>query len=373
MKSKKLILYFFVVTAFLMFVMPTINFFSFVHKNGFSKIKEIKKETFLNTDTIESIVNLVAYRYFNLSLVPNKVVTGKDNFLYLGNDYNEILNKTNGNYRPTKKELKAWIDTLKKLQNWYEKKDIKFLVVVAPNKHSVYAEKLPEWMYYEGRTITDDIIKLSNNKNINILDLRSALIDAKQFGKPMYNKYGTHWNKFGASIGYVKTIEYLNDALNMNLKKVNFKILDNPKGNDRGLLRFLKIDDKIKQYENEYAYDLNDKICIGNINKMTGELLPCKVISNRSMGVNNRPKYIINDNAVNNYNLLFICDSFGIAPSELYNASFKSVFKWHHAHLRGNKLVKFINKNKPDLVIYQIVERALYNKHILEVITRTKE
>ena len=74
---------------------------------------------------------------------------------------------------------------------------------------------------------------------------------------------------------------------------------------------------------------------------------------------------MINKNSENNLKLLFLCDSFGTAPSQLYNATFKEIYKFHWSHINGQKLVTFVEKNKPDIVIYQIVERALYDQSIV--------
>ena len=83
------------------------------------------------------------------------------------------------------------------------------------------------------------------------------------------------------------------------------------------------------------------------------------------MGINAQPQYIINKNIKDNKKLLLLCDSFGTATSELYNLTFNTIWKWHYGQINGEKLSNFVEENKPDLVIYQIVERALYNDSIV--------
>lgn len=70
---------------------------------------------------------------------------------------------------------------------------------------------------------------------------------------------------------------------------------------------------------------------------------------------------MINPKAKNDYKLLLLGDSFTGAPAPLYNATFKEVLKWHWGTINGSKLANFIGKNEPDIVIYQLVERSLYN------------
>lgn len=55
-----------------------------------------------------------------------------------------------------------------------------------------------------------------------------------------------------------------------------------------------------------------------------------------------------------------------VTNSQLYNATFKTIWKWHFNQLNGNKLSNFVNKYKPDFVIYQIAERDLYNQNIIK-------
>ena len=174
MKQKKLVIYFITIAMLLLAPLPILNTFILV-MNGSFKSQSVNKKNLFSTDNIESHINYFFYKTFNISLNKGQVIVGKDNFLFLGNDYDNTLNKTNGTYRPSKKEIDNWTNKLKKLQQWYEDKGIKFVIVIAPNKSSIYKEKLPRWMSYDGKTITDDIVEASNNKKINMLDLRDAL------------------------------------------------------------------------------------------------------------------------------------------------------------------------------------------------------
>ena len=178
MKQKKLVIYFITIAMLLLAPLPILNTFILV-MNGSFKSQSVNKKNLFSTDNIESHINYFFYKTFNISLNKGQVIVGKDNFLFLGNDYDNTLNKTNGTYRPSKKEIDNWTNKLKKLQQWYEDKGIKFVIVIAPNKSSIYKEKLPRWMSYDGKTITDDIVEASNNKKINMLDLRDALKNKK--------------------------------------------------------------------------------------------------------------------------------------------------------------------------------------------------
>lgn len=360
MQQKKQIKYFIIVSVILISLLPTYNFYQYAKQYNYSKL--------FNIDTIEKYINYTVYRVLNRSMVQNSVVVGKDNFLFLGNGYANIVHKTNGTYKPSQKEIDSWTDKLKTLQSWYNNRGIKFVIVIAPNKHTIYKDKLPYWMQYDGKTITDDIVEYANKKNINILDLRTSLMNKKKNDDSLlYFKSDTHWNLLGASYGYSATMDYINKIYDVNLTKPTYTISDNMRsGGD--LANFLKIGSILsKDYENGYKFNIenNLEVCHGNINRNNGHLERCENKKNLVMGIGSKPQYMINNNINENKKLLFLCDSFGSAPSELYNLSFNTIYKWYYGHINSQKLSDFVIQNEPDFVIYQIVERDLYNNGIV--------
>lgn len=365
MTYKQSVKYFLIIVISLTVLLPIINISMGVVENNISF--DINKKKLFSTDKSESLINYVVYKVFNKSLVRNSVIAGKDNFLFLGNGFNNVLNKTNGLDRPSKNEIDKWTDKLQCLQQEYENKGIKFIIVIAPNKESIYKDKLPNWMNYNGKTITDDIVESALNKNINMLDLRSLLEKEKYSNNELlYFKTDTHWNIKGASLGFESTIDFINDIYKVNIEKLHYTLQPSFRGGG-DLTRFLKIQDLLSStYDNDFSliFEKNIEVCKGNINKESGSLEECTNISNPILDINGQPQYIINK--LNpGYKLLFLGDSFGVASSQLYNASFNTIWKWHYGAINGEMLSKFIDDNKPDIVIYQIIERALYEWRII--------
>jgi hypothetical protein len=56
--------------------------------------------------------------------------------------------------------------------------------------------------------------------------------------------------------------------------------------------------------------------------------------------------------------------------SNLYNKTFATIWKHKYNDLKGEKLKAFINKHKPDIVIYQVVERSLFNNSYIDINTK---
>lgn len=362
MKEKKLVYYFCIMAISLTLFLPILNLF---HSYKYKKIslQSFSKQELFSTDNLESLRNYVVYKLFNRSMNESQVIAGKDNFFFLGNGFAAIIDKTKGSFVYDRKGIDRWITKVKQLQDWYEEQGIKFILVVAPNKHTVYNDKLPNSISYkEDETITDFIVKASLNKNIHILNLKQALRE-KKYDRQLFFHTDTHWNHCGALVGYINTIDYLNTIYGKNYRQVNYTVNDiqlNPGGD---LTNFLKINHLLSSgYENDcdLTFKKNSRICYGKITK-TNKLKQCTTGDKNTYN-----QYSINENSPNKEKLLYLADSFGVANSKLYEETFNTVWRFHLAYMNGNVLVHFVQEHKPDIVIYQIVERDLGNNYIID-------
>lgn len=376
-KNKRLVKYFFGLSLFLFLIVPIVNTIGFFTEHKFKQFRKVDKNMLFNTDKVQSVFSYLAFKIFDKSLFPNYVVTGKDGFLFLGNGYADVLDKSSGTFMITDEEIIQFTEKLYALQNWYENQGIKFVMTIAPNKHSIYKEKLPNWAAYDGDTVTDRIIVQSKRYDINLVDLRPALLEAKASeNRLLYQKTDTHWNMLGASYGYEKTIDYMNEKFELNVPKPIYKVEHLVAENHRGgLFRFLKANEtfNIQDY-NTYDYNFqNDvNVCHGKIGKKSGKLKKCNDKENPIMAIKWQPQYMINNN-VPKVKLLFLCDSFATTPSKLYNASFNTMYKLSWGGFKGKRLKKFIKRNKPDIVLYQIVERAILKPSVTSIVNKGKK
>ncbi len=366
MKHKKLVYYFLIISISLTLFLPIVNL-SFIYINNKINLKSFSKKQLFSTDNIEAIRNYFVYKTFNTSLNKPQVIAGKDKFLFLGNNYANVIDKTNGTFVYTNKDIDIWTNKLKKLQDWYEKRGIMFIVIVASNKHTIYNDKLPNNIQYrEDETITDDIMKFAQNKNIHILNLKSFLRNEKM-NRQLYFYTDTHWTNYGASIGFKNTIQYLNSVYQIAYKIPEYNLTKMTRGGG-DLANFLKINQLLpKDYDVNYnfSFEAQNKVCHGELTKAHA-LKKCSITNNPVIGINGIDQYMINNNALNKEKLLLLCDSFGTANSQPYNETFHTIWKFHYGHINGNALAKFVLKYKPDIVIYQINERGLYDYNIVK-------
>lgn len=360
MQHKKPIVIFFIFSIIFIGIIPAVNV---------SNNRNIKFEDLYSTDLVESYINYSVYKIFNISMVSEDVIAGKEDFLFLGNKHNKILHKTQNLYNYDELDIDKWTEKLKALQQWYEERGIKFVMVVAPNKHTIYPENLPDWLVYKEQNLTNEIYQYSKSKNINLLDVRPILLDYKERSNELlYLEKDTHWNGVGASLVYNETIKYLNDKYNSEIKIPEYSLVIQDSAR-KDLTKLLKIKSFMPQINNRdkwYDFKIDYNICLGNIDEDNFTLNKCKIKLNPVFDIYRQSQYTVNYDAVNDENLLMLCDSFGTQNSQLYNATFKNIWKLHYNKINGDELAKFVSINKPDVVIYQVAERNFYNQNLVK-------
>jgi hypothetical protein len=107
-----------------------------------------------------------------------------------------------GERSPGAATLARWTGFLDARRDRLEQRGISYLLVVAPNKQSIYPEFLPRQIQRQRspRTLLDDLIRaMPETTEMPVLDLRETLRAAKQQG-PIYFQTDTHWNDVGAEV-----------------------------------------------------------------------------------------------------------------------------------------------------------------------------
>ena len=130
-----------------------------------------------------------------------KVVVGQDGWLVYTaendiEDYQRVTPFTDAELARIQKSLDA-------LHARYAQQGITLLVVVPPNKNTIYPEKVPSEIpvYGEESQLDQLIAYLHQYGQTQILDLRTALLAAKK-DQQIYYATDTHWNDYGAFIAY---------------------------------------------------------------------------------------------------------------------------------------------------------------------------
>ena len=161
-------------------------------------------------DGLLRLDGLVAVLGLGVSTSPTAIV-GRDGWFYLAEAALDLYRAA----RPfTDEQLAGWVHTLEARRDWLAERGCTALLVLAPNKSSVYPEGMPAWARPVGeRTRTDQLVeRLGASSDLELLDLRGVLRAARTHG-PVYSRSDSHWNHQGAWVAYQAIAERLEALL----------------------------------------------------------------------------------------------------------------------------------------------------------------
>src|SRR5258708_6029241 len=143
--------------------------------------------------------SLLHYR-FGIS-ASKDVVIGKDGWLFYTAD--KILEQHTGAdiFKPD--ELEKWVRQMEANRDWLERRNIAFYMVAAPDKNTIYPEKLPD--YPRPRSATTRLDQLTarlERSTLEFVNPKAALLAAKQNNTQVYFEGDSHWTQRGALIAY---------------------------------------------------------------------------------------------------------------------------------------------------------------------------
>lgn len=261
--------------------------------------------------------------------LPHQVIKGEEGWYFLGNAHSDILNDTFGNVPFTNADLNAITVNLENIERYLSSKQIKFYLVVPPNKQTIYQEKLPFQLNQNTKRLEQLQNHLNKHSTVQIISLEKRLLSEKKQHQLFY-KTDTHWNDYGAFLGYTEVIK----AISHDFKIAASSLSD---------------------------YHLTTIPFTGDITPMIN-----KHSRERSLKLEKKPSSIIDTlskaytfqhykNDAQDLKLIMHCDSFSDAWIPFFNETFnETVF------VRTFELdYALIEKIQPDIVILEIIERNL--------------
>lgn len=197
-----------------------------------------------------------------VSPVPS-VILGKDSWLFYNSEAladGNTVNDFRGTIPLSQAELTRLQRTMETNQRVLARRNIGYLVVIVPNKSTIYREYLPDSIRtFRPTTRLDQLMDhMRRHSAVKILDLRESLFQAKQ-EHPVYWKTDSHWNSYGAYIGYTEIMKRLSTfAPALRTARITgdkVKIEASPTGGDLAQMLFLQ--DAMAE-ENETRFSLDD-------------------------------------------------------------------------------------------------------------------
>ncbi|WP_165749401.1 alginate O-acetyltransferase AlgX-related protein [Cellulophaga sp. Z1A5H] len=289
-----------------------------------------------------------AYRtkLFRSSMHPELVKFGKKDWLFYNRIGGNIFKSYTNTNLLSKDSLQQVVNKWEQNKEKYTKKGAKYFLAFWPNKHTIYPEYLPNTMSVQIKdTISrvdqiSDYLKLTNSP-IKLLDSRSVLINNK-VNQQLYYKFDTHWNDYGAFLGYQNFFNENKSELGITPKSLDDFNIEWTEFKKDGLIRMLGVVNN--GYFSEKAPDFELKK-----NKDQIEYLSIK-------GFPESTKITRNKYCGNKLKVLVFRDSFTSNLIQFFSLHFYEVtYIWGHGE-------RYVDELKPDIIIEGYVERSTANK-----------
>lgn len=284
------------------------------------------------------------YRFclYHDSPVPDKVLVGRNNWLYSTED--GAIEDYRGMTPFTGEELHTIKANLEKRQTFLSQRNIRYYLLIAPNKTSIYPEYMPRRINRYSTTDRWEQLRqyLADSCSVPVLDMEPVLLQAKQH-QPLYFKTDLHWNNHGAFLAYTQLMQRIHaDFPSLRpLSRENFTVLARPK-TDGDMARMIGIE---HIPDTEYIYQ--------SLKPTPFAYLPPPVY----------PTYISPEaaivTAVNDTLLpraLVFRDSYTSYMIPFLSPHFhRCVYLWTHSFD-----YVIVEQEKPDIVVHELAEKLIY-------------
>ena len=332
------------------------------------------------------------------------VLLGEDGWLFLGNAQNRVVDKTTGRLLFTEAQLDAYAAGLEEQRRWLADRGIGFMVFVAPEKHTIYPERLPAWARNPtGKTMARQLAERLRGGEVIFADLTETVREARErAAQPLYYRNDTHWNGLGAFAGYRGIMEVLARHFPeaRTLEEPRFRETTRPGGD---LARMLGVPNGLDAvYTPVFGADFGALALGGNCSPEARDVGAQEARGRqqkkeakaqggagktargqqrqrgggsaaRERGSGGRYLVVVPNECrpgqaavvtgsglARAPRLLLLGDSFATGLSPYLNQSFGTVVYTHYTNARTTgRLQQYVNRYKPDLVVLEVVERAL--------------
>lgn len=130
-----------------------------------------------------------------------KVLVGREGWLFLRNDANDVLAQHTGKVRFGRAKRRAWKRVLSERQRFAEERGFVWLCVVIPDKESLYPEYLPEQVKLSAERPVHEFLRVAERLKAPVVYALPHL-EAKKTEGELYARTDTHWNHRGAYVAY---------------------------------------------------------------------------------------------------------------------------------------------------------------------------
>lgn len=290
------------------------------------------------------LIALNSYLHFLLGVSSSpRVLVGNQGWLFYAGDGDWAFHR--GANRMSGEQITAWLDRMEQRGKWLAERGIRFVILPAPVKPTIYPEILPFWLRRQlDTTITDQLVKAcAARPGINLVDVRERLLQWKRRA-PVYTPFDTHWNAEGAFVGYAGVMEKISPPIPGVAPLTRESIQLRPAPPERlqcDMVLMLGIDRFLNVQHTEYVPRHAGKLQVQYLTARTDTGGPQFVTT----GVPNTARAML------------IRDSFSIAMLPYFEDTFGSLLLTHVQD--GSFPQGYIEQYHPDVVILEVQEAGL--------------
>jgi alginate O-acetyltransferase complex protein AlgJ len=314
-----------------------------------------------SVDRIEGSLAYVLASCCQMSMRPDRVQIGQDGYLFLGDEHSDVMSKTTGQVQASAEAVDAAVAWLVRFRQLALAAGAAPVIAIAPNKHSVYSEKLPSDLRPAARTVMDDLLDGAAASGLAVLDMRPPLRQLKSSAQ-VYYRTDTHWTHAGAALSYDLIMAELRAVSGVAAVDVTYKLSParHPAGDLAVLLKMQEMLGPDHDADYRIRFDTPPRTCLAPVASEGGEEGECTPVSkNVSVTHDGDVQVSRTSNAPNLQTVLLLCDSFCTASSRLFDASFRTVYRVHWKYTDAQLLETLLATLQPDIAILQVVERDL--------------
>ncbi len=268
---------------------------------------------------------------------------GREDWLFIGNSYDNTVAKLKLAIVPSDSETEATKKIFSKISEVGAKSNVKVVLLVGPNKSSIYSEYLPKELSPSAKKYSSFFLdKIKNVPNLTVYNPTDDFLNLKKSEGYIYWMTDSHWNNKGAFLAY----SGFANLLGLPVPQVEFKQGAVYSG---ALLETSKLKDFPLHAEDNWDVIWKNK--------------PTWIesdIADEQKTVFGSASVVINNNPLSNKYVWVVGDSFTVALRQYFNSSFKEVRYIGHWHDKLKDLPDNLAKadRKPDMIIVVRVERS---------------
>ncbi len=291
-------------------------------------------------------------RFGKSSMHPH-VIEGLDGW-YFYNHF-DLFQDFLGQRALTEDQLRKWLDQQQKKQNWLKKHNIKYLYIVAPNKHSIYPNYLMKnSMELKGVSRYEQLSNYIEGKFPEYQINLHPILQSSRHTSPLYYKNDSHWNKLGAYLAFQAIFDRISQWFPEEKFITNFEFAEDQTGiggntGEGGdlvrLIRQQQITEtypEIQNFPQCGSYTVDIPYPLSNVRQQAGTYSFTRSCPKR------------------NLKAVIFRDSFFVPLEPFFSENFaETIYLWKGYDQQN--IIELLEYLTPDIVIEEVVERHAFD------------